>query len=215
MPNALNISRRRWIGGAIGLSLFALAGCATPSSRTTQVLPRVVLETDRGDIVIEVDSNRAPVTAAHFLRTVDSGAYANGSFYRAVKTATDRGNPKIEVIQGGRGLEWEDKVPGIAHEPTSVTGLRHLDGTISMSRDKPGSATTEFFICVGDQPALDAGAGRAADGLGFAAFGRVVKGMEVVRAIQNQPANGKAPDPYVEGQMLDPVVTIRSATRGK
>ncbi|WP_255536507.1 peptidylprolyl isomerase [Pacificimonas pallii] len=178
-------------------------------------LPQVVLDTSAGEIVLEVDSKRAPVTAANFLGHVELGAYDGGKFYRAVRLDTDRGTPPIEVIQGGRGLEFEDDIPGIAHEPTSSTGLRHLDGTISMSRSEPGSATTEFFITIGDQPALDAGGTRAADGLGFAAFGRVILGMDVVRAIQAMPANGAAPDPYVEGQMLDPVVTITTASRRK
>jgi peptidyl-prolyl cis-trans isomerase A (cyclophilin A) len=200
------IHRRGLLLGGGGL---VLAGRA----RAAQRLPQVVIATSRGAIVVEVEDRKAPITAANFLGWVDRGVYAGGSFYRAVTKGNDRGKPPIEVIQGGRGMAWEDKVPGVAHEPTSLTGLRHRDGTISMSRDKPGTATTEFFICIGDQPALDAGGGRGADGLGFAAFGRVVEGMDVVRAIQRLPTPGKAPDAYVEGQMLEPAVRIEAIRR--
>jgi len=195
------------------LGVAALALVATGRKAQAAALPQVMIATSLGDIVIEIEDKKAPITAANFLGWVDRGVYSGGSIYRAVTRANDRGKPMIEVIQGGRGIEWEDKVPGVAHEPTTLTGLRHLDGVISMSRDKPGTATTEFFICIGDQPALDAGGGRGSDGLGFAAFGRVIKGMDVVRAIQAQPTTGKAPDAYVEGQMIDPPVRIEAIRR--
>lgn len=193
---------------------LALAGCAA-AARPSAGLPHVVVETSAGPIELEIDSVRAPVTAANFLHWVDARGYDGGSFYRAVTPANDRGTPIIEVVQGGRGLALENAVAGIAHEPTSVTGLRHRAGTISMSRDAPGTATTEFFICVGDAPALDAGGGRAKDGLGFAAFGRVVRGMDVVVRIQHSNVGDAAPSPYVRGQMLAPPILIRTIRRGR
>jgi peptidyl-prolyl cis-trans isomerase A (cyclophilin A) len=211
MTSTTPLRSRRWTLGALAAILFA--GCTGPVRASEGQSVNVAIETDLGTIVIAVDAARAPVTAANFLRYVDSGSYAGGSFYRAVTPATDRGSPPIAVIQGGRGLALENSVPGIAHEPTSETGLRHVDGAISMARGAPGSATTEFFICIGDQPALDAGGGRNRDGLGFAVFGRVVAGMDVVRAIQARRADAPAPDPYVEGQMLNPPVAIVAARR--
>ncbi len=115
----------------------------------------------------------------------------------------------------GGSLALENAVAGIAHEPTSVTGLQHRAGTISMSRDGPGTTTTEFFICVSDAPALDVGDGRAKDGLGFAAFGRVVRGMDVVARIQHSNVGDTTPSPYVRGQMLAPPILIRTIRRGR
>jgi peptidyl-prolyl cis-trans isomerase A (cyclophilin A) len=172
--------------------------------------PRVVIATELGTIVVEVLPDRAPVTAANFLAYADRGIYDRGSasFYRTVRLDPDNqpGNQvKIEVIQGGLGFEEQPgALPPVAHETTEATGLRHLDGTVSMARDEPGSATSEIFICVGDQPELDFGGRRNPDGQGFAAFGRVVEGMEVVRAIHRRPA---------DGQMLDPPVAIVGVRR--
>lgn len=211
MTSSTHLRSRRWALGAIAAAF--VAGCAGPTQSSGSQLVNVALETDLGTIVIAVDAGRAPVTAANFLRYVDQGSYAGGSFYRAVTPATDNGTPPIAVIQGGRGLAQEGAAPGIAHEPTSQTGLRHVDGAISMSRGAPGTATSEFFICVGEQPALDAGGARYPDGLGFAVFGRVVSGMDVVRAIQARRADAPAPDPYAEGQMLNPPVRIVAARR--
>ncbi len=165
--------------------VLGLAAAEAPPS------PRVVIATEKGDIVVEVDLGRAPVTAANFLRYVDAGLYDGSTFHRTVTLANQPDNKvKIEVIQGGQ-LEEAKEFPPIAHETTLVTGLRHLDGTISMARSAPGSATSSFFFCVGDQPDLDFGGRRNPDGQGFAAFGRVVTGMNVVRAIQALPADGQ------------------------
>ncbi len=168
--------------------------------------PRVALQTGQGEIVLEVFVREAPVTAANFLRYVDEGRFAGASFYRVVRADNQPGNAvKIEVIQGGLGFDDGPRpFPPIPHETTRQTGLRHLDGTLSMARDKPGSASSEFFLCVGDQPELDFGGRRNPDGQGFAAFGRVVAGMDVVRRIQRLPA---------DGQMLAEPVLIRSARR--
>jgi peptidyl-prolyl cis-trans isomerase A (cyclophilin A) len=168
--------------------------------------PLVRLETALGDIDLELRVDAAPVTAAAFLAIVDSGSYAGAAFYRVVRPDNQPASKeKIEVIQGGlerSGLPMA--APCIAHETTEATGLRHLDGTLSMARDEPGSASSEIFICVGDQPSLDFGGMRNPDGQGFAAFGRVVAGMDVVRLIQAQRD---------EGQYLIQPVAIRGARR--
>ena len=158
---------------------------------------RVLVQTDAGDFVIEVDLARAPVTAANFLRYADAGHYHGGSFYRTVTYESDNGDPKIEVIQGGLGNGATAPLPPIEHESTDLTGLTHLDGTVSMARGAAGTAASEFFICIGDQPGLDAGAARNADRLGFAAFGQVVEGMDVVRRIHQQPADAPTDVAYV------------------
>jgi len=167
---------------AVVLLLILLAACGNKD------LPKVEVETSMGNIVLEIDTVHAPVTAANFLKLVDQGAYLNASFYRVVRLDNQPQSPvKIEVIQGGL---MDDKVidryPAITHETTEKTGLKHLDGTLSMARNQPGTASSEFFICVGDQPELDFGGKRNPDGQGFAAFGQVVGGMNVVLEIQQQ-----------------------------
>ena len=141
-----------------------------------------------GDVIIEVDTLQAPITGINFLNHVKQNTYKNGVFYRVVRMDNQAQNDvKIEVIQGGVFTEVRlEKIPPIAHETTEHTGIKHLDGTISMARMGPGTASTEFFICVNDQPELDFGGNRNIDGQGFAAFGKVLKGMDVVREIQKQ-----------------------------
>ncbi|HJW73285.1 MAG TPA: peptidylprolyl isomerase [Geothrix sp.] len=159
--------------------------------------PRVAIETDLGTIEVSLEAAKAPLTTANFLRHIESGAYTGGRFHRTVTLGNQPQNQvKIEVIQGGARQEQMD-APSIPLERTRDTGLRHLDGTISMARDTPDSATTDFFICLGDQPELDFGGRRNPDGQGFAAFGRVVKGMEIVRRIQTAPAKNQALTPPV------------------
>ena len=164
-------------------------------------LPRVALETELGEIVLEIDTVRAPLTAANFLKYVDAGLYDGGRFHRSVRTKPDnqpRNDTKIDVIQAGanpsRAMEYF--LP-IAHEPTSRTGLTHEGGTVSMARAQVNTARDQFFICIGDQPELDFGGKRNADGQGFAAFGRVVGGMNIVRKIQASPASGQSLTPPV------------------
>jgi peptidyl-prolyl cis-trans isomerase A (cyclophilin A) len=166
----------------------------------------VVLRTPLGEIELLVDAGHAPVTAANFLRYVDAGHYDGGRFHRTVRLDNQPQNRvKIEVVQAGVGPEREgDGFPAIPLERTTATGLRHRDGTVSMARDGPDTAISDFFICLGDQPSLDHGGARNPDGQGFAAFGRVVRGMEVVRRIQAAPA---------DGQSLTPPVPILSARR--
>ncbi|HEU4743044.1 MAG TPA: peptidylprolyl isomerase [Meiothermus sp.] len=172
--------------------------------------PKVRLETELGEIVLELYPQQAPLTVANFLRYVDENRYEGATFYRAVRPDNQPQSPvKIEVVQGGLGMdEHPAKLPPIPHETTPQTGIRHLDGTVSMARLQPGSAHSEFFICLGDQPELDFGGRRNPDGQGFAAFGRVTRGMEVVRAIQGRPAGGDRPP--VQGQwLLEPVRILR------
>jgi len=154
----------------------------------SQELPKIVMKTTLGDIVAEVDTVNAPLTAYNFLDHVESGTYKNAVFYRVVHPRNQPDNDvKIEVIQGGIYTEPRfQEIKPIAHESTEESGLKHLNGTLSMARAEPGTASTEFFICIGDQPELDFGGKRNPDGQGFAAFGKVIDGMEVVRKIQQQ-----------------------------
>ncbi|HET7291356.1 MAG TPA: peptidylprolyl isomerase [Vicinamibacteria bacterium] len=167
---------------------------------------RVVVETERGALEIELDLGRAPATARNFLRYVDAGRYDGGSFFRTVRPDNQReAKVPIAVIQGGVPEAREpDDFPPIALERTRDTGLRHEDGAVSMARSGPDTATSSFFVCVGDQPELDFAGRRNPDGQGFAAFGRVVRGMDVVRAIHLAPA---------EGERLAPPVRILRAAR--
>lgn len=178
----------------------------------------VRMDTEFGAITLELCDADAPITVTNFLHYVDEGLYDGGVFHRTV-TADNNSNANlvvkevdrpdktlpndqvsIQVIQGSINPDRDDDVGDpIPLERTSETGLRHLDGTISMARFEPDSADCDFFICLGDQPELDFGGRRNADGQGFAAFGRVVDGMDVVRTIQKQPANG---------QQLEPRITI-------
>ena len=148
-----------------------------------------IISTELGDIELVLYLEEAPQTAGNFIWLCKYDAYKNASFYRVVRLDNQPYNDvKIEVIQGG--LFDDEKIeaePLIAHETTRETGILHLDGTLSMARNEPGSASTEIFICIGDQPDLDFGGRRNPDGQGFAAFGKVVKGMNVVRDIQALP----------------------------
>jgi peptidyl-prolyl cis-trans isomerase A (cyclophilin A) len=154
-----------------------------------QIFPEVIIHTTMGKVLIEVDTLHAPVSGKNFLFHCRQGTYSKGFFYRVVKPDNQPDNlSKIEVVQAGLFHSEEiEKYPVIIHENTNVTGLKHLDGTVSMARAEPGSASTEFFICIGDQRELDFGGKRNPDGQGFAAFGRVVEGMDVVKRIQQLP----------------------------
>ncbi len=158
-----------------------------------------VIRTEFGEIYVLIDLEKAPVTCNNFLKYVDAGLFDSTCFYRVVRYDNQPANPvKIEVIQGGRYEDENNGFPPISHETTKATGLNHKDGTISMARNEPGTATSEFFICVGDQPELDFGGKRNPDGQGFAAFGKVIKGMDVVRRIHSL----KAPSQYLEKPVL-------------
>ncbi|MGZ4788762.1 MAG: peptidylprolyl isomerase [Terriglobales bacterium] len=187
------------------LPLVMLLLCSTMFSADAKPV-HVLLHTELGDIEVEVDTVHAPVTATNFLRYVDKGFYDGASFYRTVTMQNQpQNNVKIEVIQGGNPpREASEDFAPIPLERTNKTGLKHVDGAISMARGAPDSATSEFFICVGNQPELDFGGKRNPDGQGFAAFGHVAKGMDVVRKIQQSPA---------DGQTLTPEIKIVSAKR--
>jgi peptidyl-prolyl cis-trans isomerase A (cyclophilin A) len=174
--------------GLVGVA-FVLVFASMSLGKCQVANPRVVIRTDLGDIKVEIYERQAPVTAANFLRYVDAGLFKGASFYRVVKLENQPNNEvKIEVIQGGLGFSDEERpFPPIEHETTDKTGVLHKDGVIAMARSAPGSATSEFFICIGDQPELDFGGKRNPDGQGFAAFGRVIEGLDVVRKIQQQP----------------------------
>jgi peptidyl-prolyl cis-trans isomerase A (cyclophilin A) len=193
---------------ARGLRRFIfVAALLSASPASAQAPPvRVVFETELGAITIEVDAARALVTAANFLRYVDAGYYNGGQFHRTVRLDNQPDKKvKIEVIQAGSNpARKKDDFSPIPLERTNKTGLSHTDGCVSMARAAPDTATSDFFICIGNQPALDFGGARNPDGQGFAAFGRVVKGMDVVRKIQAAPANG---------QKLAPPIKILSAKR--
>jgi len=178
---------------------FPLASGVT-GAQTAAVPVRVIVQTEAGDIELEIDAVRAPGTAANFLKYVDAGLYDSGRFHRTVRPDNQPNNAiKIEVIQGAATLARPGELfPAIALERTSVTGLTHKDGALSMARGAPDSATHEFFICIGNQPELDFGGRRNADGQGFAAFGRVVRGMDVVRKIQAAPAKEQTLTPPVQ-----------------
>jgi peptidyl-prolyl cis-trans isomerase A (cyclophilin A) len=182
-----------------------LAAVAATAAADDAKPVRVLLRTELGDVELELAA-KAPKTTANFLRYVDGGRYDGGRFHRTVTPKNQPDNTvKIEVIQAGvNPAKAKDEFPPIKLERTRDTGLSHKDGTISMARDGPDTATGDFFVCVGDQPELDFGGKRNPDGQGFAAFGRVVKGMDVVRRIQASRA---------DGQTLTPPVGIKTARR--
>ena len=192
--------------------LFLLAGltasllCSGASAQ--DALPRVALETTAGRITLEIETVKAPVTAANFLRYVDEHRLDGVTFYRAMQAG-----PGMGLVQGGVNNDPDRILPPIAHEPTTQTGLSHIDGAISMARYAPGTATGDFFISVGPTPSYDAGRPFSVDADGFAVFGRVVGGMDVVRAILASPTSPTEGEGFMRGQMLDPEIVITQAWR--
>jgi peptidyl-prolyl cis-trans isomerase A (cyclophilin A) len=179
------------------------------AAQTTEAEVLVRIETPLGNIDLAIDTKRAPVTSANFLKYVDGLFYTNGRFHRATRPdnykPTPPNRPPMELIQGGINPDRDkEKFPPIPLERTSVTGLKHTAGVVSMARGGPDTATSDFFILLDDQPSLDAGGMRFDDGQGAAAFGRVVAGLDVVRKIQQQP---------VKEQALNPPVTIQRISR--
>jgi peptidyl-prolyl cis-trans isomerase A (cyclophilin A) len=169
---------------------------------------RVSLQTSEGAILLELEKERAPATTANFLLYVDQKRFDGTSFYRATKVG-----PGYGLIQGGIRNDPKRALPPVAHEPTSRTGLSHDDGTISMARAAPGSATGDFFITIGAMPSLDANPAAQGDNLGFAAFGHVVEGMDVVRRILDAPTSPTEGVGAMKGQMIAAPVRILAARR--
>lgn len=164
-------------------------------------LPRIRIATHLGDIVVELRPDCAPRAVAAFLAEVRAGNYDGGQFGRIVRADNDNAQPGIEVIQGGCA-DQDDMRLEVELEQTAETGLRHLDGTISLPRLDGGPGCAQgFFICIGAQPALDSGGGRTADGLGFAAFGQVIDGMDTVHEIHRLPTLPEAPIEMLKGQL--------------
>jgi len=146
---------------------------------------RVRVAAELGHFTLEVQEDRAPASAGYFLADVRTGLYDGSSFFRIVTLANQQAKVgwRITVIQGGLKHERQDLPPVIRHETTAMTGLRHLKGTVSLARFAPGAVYHSFFICLRDEPTLDFGGARHPDGQGFAAFGRVVQGFDVVERI--------------------------------
>lgn len=175
------------------LTSSILWSCTSPN-------PKIVMKTELGNITIELYSQKAPITVSNFIKYIDENRLKEATFYRTVTLSNQPDNDiKIEVIQGGL---YEDEHPQmlapIQHETTKTTGILHKDGVISLARNEPGTATCEFFICIGDQPSLDFGGGRNPDSQGFAAFGRVINGMDVVYRIQQANADGQWLEPRIK-----------------
>lgn len=171
--------------------------------------PRVRIETDKGALLVELATDKAPITAGNFLRYVDSRRMDGAIFYRAVSTP---GAPQIGFIQA-HITDGAKLYPPIAHEPTTLTGLKHIDGALSAPRFAPGTAQSDFTILAGDQPHMDAHPEATGDNQGFAVFGQLVEGVDVVRAIMASPTGGAAENPVMQGQILAPPIKIISARR--
>lgn len=193
-------------------TFFALSVSLSYAAPRETVTTNIAFKTSKGDIIIELYNQIAPITVDNFLRHLDGGHYDGSSFYRTVTHQNDNGSPKIEVIQGGLG-NIDKPFPAISHESTNITKLKHEDGTISMSRGEVNSATSDFFICIGSQQGLDFGGERNNDGQGFAAFGKVIEGMDIVRDINGMPSNKKTDNEYVKGQMINNPIIIEKAVR--
>ena len=215
----MTVKRRDFLIGAGALAATpALAQDAlTPATPPALAPPapgmvRVALNTGQGTIVLDLNQEKAPITAGNFLRYIDQKRYDGSTFYRASRppnaTTADYG-----VIQGGLENNPAKILKAIAHEPTTKTGLKHVDGTISMGRNAPGTATSDFFICIGDSAYLDANPTAPGDNLGFAAFGQVVQGMDVVKKILVLPTSPTKGVGVMKGQMLEPRVPIKTARR--
>lgn len=190
------------------LPLQLAAQTIAPSGPPQQAAAKVRLETTVGAIVVALEQTRAPITAANFLRYVDEKRFDGITFYRAVDVA-----PGFGLIQGGIRGDIKQFLPPIAHEPTTATGLSHTNGAISMARNAPGTADASFFITVGNLTSMDADPKQAGDNLGFAVFGHVVEGMEIVRHILQEPTSPTEGEGIMRGQMLAEPVRILSARR--
>lgn len=207
------MTRSRFLAAAAALAFsFALAPSAFAQAGAKPV--RVRVQTTLGDIVLELDPVKAPGTTANFLKYVEAGHYDGGNFHRTVKMDNQpESTIKIEVIQAGvHADKAKAGFPAIPLERTNKTGLKHVDGAVSMARGTADSATSGWFICINDQPSLDFGGMRNPDGQGFAAFGKVVSGMDVVRKIQQAPSSADRKT-NTEAQKLTPPITVTKVSR--
>lgn len=203
--------RRTLLAAALLLPLPALAQDAPAPAPTPAPKPatqKVALDTSFGRIVLELETERAPITARNFLRYADQKRLDGIAFYRTVKVAD-----KFGFIQFGIDNDPKRILPPIKHEPTTQTGVKHVNGAISTARLAPGTARGEFTISVGDQPSLDADPTRPGDNLGYAAFGKVVEGMDVVWKILDAPTSPTAGEGVMKGQMLSPKIRILKVSR--
>lgn len=193
--------------------LAAVCAVAAPSASQPRANAIVVFETGKGNIEIEVDATHAPLTAANFLTYVDGGFYDEGTINRAVRPDnTVRHDVEIQVVQFQIArARQRGQFPPVPLERTSVTGLKHVDGVVSMARSAPDTATGSFSLVIGDQPEMDFGGKRNPDGQGFAAFGRLVKGMEVVKAIQASPTGPSGP--YGPESLNPPIAIVKAYRR--
>ena len=194
------------------IALMVLA-CGAPQTLDSGKVTVVAFETEKGTIEMEVDGARAPVTAANFLKYVDGGFYNGGTVNRSVRPDnTVRHDVEIQVIQFQiDSTRRREQFPPIAMERTSVTGLKHVDGALSMARNGPDTATASFSIVIGDQPEMNFGGRRNADGQGFAVFGRVIRGMEVVKAIHASPTGSQGP--YGPESLTPPIKILKAYRR--
>jgi peptidyl-prolyl cis-trans isomerase A (cyclophilin A) len=167
----------------------------------------IMIKTELGNITVEIYTKKAPITAKNFIIQIKKGIFKNSSIFRTVTMDNQPNNKvKIEVVQGGPNRAIVKKIygkdfdfeNGIKHETTKATGILHKDGVISMARGKPGTAFFSYFICINDQPSLDYGGKRNSDGQGFAAFGKVIKGMDIIRKIQNSPHKSQNLTPAIK-----------------
>ncbi|MCZ4340111.1 peptidylprolyl isomerase [Sphingomonadaceae bacterium G21617-S1] len=186
----------------------AVAPLAAPAPKPATVLVRIT--TSEGPILLELEKERAPITTTNFLRYVDLKRYDGISFYRSVAVPNE---PSQGFVQAGIREDARKILPPIAHESTTKTGLHHSDGAISMARNAPGTATCDFFIIVGDMTYMDANPTAPGDNLGYAVFGGVVEGMDVVKKILAAPRSPTAGVGVMKGQMLAAPVKILTARR--
>lgn len=217
--------KARALSCGIGLALLLLAPAtpigAAPKAAPKPVAPvqpqgpvRVTLTTSLGPILLELDGKRAPITTANFLRYVDQRRLDGTVFYRAMKLNFGGPGPQ-GLVQGGTQNDPKRVLKAIAHEPTNVTGILHKAGTISMARWAPGTATCDFSILLSDMPSLDANPSAPGDNAGYAAFGRVVEGMEVIRKIYDSPISPTKGEGVMRGQMIEAPIRILTARRAK
>lgn len=193
----------------IGLACPSLAQEVPPSALPAPATVKVVMTTELGPITIALETERAPVTAGYILRHVDEKRLDGAAFYRAYKVTPDG---SIGLVQGGI-QDGRKLLPPVAHEPTTATGLTHDEGAISLARAAPGTAQAQFFIILGNLKGLDANPAGPGDNLGFAVFGRVTEGMDVVRKILNVPISATKGEGVMKGQMIEAPVKIISVNR--